>query len=593
MTTSPPDVGDRFAAPQPAEPTPPPELPDTDQSNATRYLCVGAQIDDAFGDSVIQEVLEQHHRAVAPTFGLDLIRVVVHALNARGRRKRRDLLLVILAVADLLIAPVITIVMALSWLWIRFVYRLTRQQRPSWHQRYALYLATIASVIVVPVLALTALLLSVVVGLLTPYVASMPVILVWPARLGFWLPSPLKGCLVFLSLGLAWSVLCWHRLSTRRVLLDTLRPDAFRLGHLPLVPDYHPRIHDRFMRLQEDQRSSNVTVYSGFSPFLGAGDELQTWGFTVDLSQGAQRSDGEVGKPRPFSLTKLHRHVRQRVQALSDPELPPEQRISNLVIEDRLFVSGDAVQRDRRFLPRRDAPPVAQVSPRVIHEMLNKPTGAIRHFKCIRVDSWTREVGFSDFLHFAILGRTLYVEQTACRLLPIRTSYHLIDQLTRRLLPGQLPTLLGETLKELPASLLRAPVELIRQWRSKRREQQQDRLLRRLLDERLAVDYGARLSVRELGQTSGWRNYFQDLDWYRQLRVVQSHVLDAVLDFLEEHDVDTSEFRQRQSAILNNGVFMPGGTVYNSTVAAGPGASAEGAGAGVAGPGQSGPRGKP
>lgn len=402
MTTSPPDVGDRLAAPQPAEPTPPPELPDTDQSNATRYLCVGAQIDDAFGDSVIQEVLEQHHRAVAPTFGLDLIRVVVHALNARGRRKRRDLLLVILAVADLLIAPVITIVMALSWLWIRFVYRLTRQQRPSWHQRYALYLATIASVIVVPVLALTALLLSVVVGLLTPYVASMPVILVWPARLGFWLPSPLKGCLVFLSLGLAWSVLCWHRLSTRRVLLDTLRPDAFRLGHLPLVPDYHPRIHDRFMCLQEDQRSSNVTVYSGFSPFLGAGDELQTWGFTVDLSQGAQRSDGEVGKPRPFSLTKLHRHVRQRVQALSDPELPPEQRISNLVIEDRLFVSGDAVQRDRRFLPRRDAPPVAQVSPRVIHEMLNKPTGAIRHFKCIRVDSWTREgrvLRLSSFRH--------------------------------------------------------------------------------------------------------------------------------------------------------------------------------------------------
>jgi hypothetical protein len=592
MTTTPPDVGDRLAAPHPDEPAPPAPLPDTDQSNATRYLCVGAQVDGAFGDRVIREVLEQHHRAVAPTFGLDLIPVVIHALNGRSRRKRRDLLLILLGALDLLIAPVITIVMALSWLWIRFVYRLTRQQRPFWHQRYALYLATVASVMIVPVLALTALLLSVVVGLLGPYVASMPVIVVWPARLGFWLPSPLAGCLVVLSLGVAWSVLCWHRLSTRRVLLDTLRPDAFRLGHLPLVPDYHPRIHDRFVRLQQDQRSSNVTVYSSFSPFLGAGDERQTWGFTVDLSQGAQRSDGEVGEPRPFGLTKLHRHVRRRLQALSDPALPPEQRISNLVIEDRLFVHGDAVQDDDRFLPRPDAPPVARVPPRVIHEMLNKPTGATRHFKCIRVDSWRREVGFSEFLHFAMQGRTLYVEQTVCRLLPIKRTYHLIDDLTRRLLPGEVPALLWETLKELPASLLRAPVELIHHWRSKHREQQQDRVLRRILDEGLAVDYGARVSVRELGQATGWKNYFQELDWYRQLQIVQSHVLEAILDFLEEHDVDTSEFRQRQSAILNSGVFMPGGTIYNSTVAAGPGSNAEGPGAGGAGPAQIGPRGK-
>jgi hypothetical protein len=593
MTTSPPYVGDRFAGPQPGEPAPSARPPDSDQSNATRYLCVGAQIDDGFGDQVIREVIEQPHRAVAPTFGLDLIPVVVHALNARGRRKRRDMLLVLIAGFDLLIAPVTTVVTALSWLWIRFVYRLSQQQRPHRDRRYALYLATLASVIVVPVLALTALLLSVVVGLLRPYVTRMPVVVAWPARLGFWMPSPLRGCLLVLSLGLAWSVLCSHRLSTRRVLLDTLRLDAFRLGRLPLVPDYHPRIHDRFMRLQQDQRCSNVTVYSGFSPFVGAGDERQTWGFTVDLSRGARRSDGKAEEPRPFGLTKLHRHVRRRLMALADPELPPEQRVANLVIEDRLFMSGGAVQLDPRFLPRRDAPPVAQVSPRVVHEMMNKPTGATRHFKCIRVDSWRREVGFSEFLHFAIQGRTLYVEQTVCRLLPIRTSYHQIDSLTRRLLPGELSALLWETLKELPASLLRAPVELLRHWRSKYREQQQDRVLRRMLKEDLAVDYGARVSVRELGQTSRWKNYFQDLDWYRQLRVVQSQVLDALLDFLEEHDIDTSEFRQRQSAILTNGIFMPGGIIYNSTVAAGPGASAEGPGAGGAGPAQSGPEGKP
>src|SRR5215218_1449375 len=161
-------------------------------------------------------------------------------------------------------------------------------------------------------------------------------------------------------------------------------------------------------------------------------------------------------------------------------------------------------------------------------------------------------------------GRTLYVEQTVCRLLPIQRSYHLIDHLTRRLLPGEWPAMLWETLRELPACLLRAPVELVRHWRSRYREQQQHRILRRMLDEDRPVDYGARYSVRELGQASTWKNYFQELDWYRQLQVVQSQLLDAILDFLEAHDVDTSEFRQRQSAILNTGVFMPGGIIYNS-----------------------------
>lgn len=256
-------------------------------------------------------------------------------------------------------------------------------------------------------------------------------------------------------------------------------------------------------------------------------------------------------------------------------------------------MSGGGVQDDPRFLPRPDAPPVAWVAPRVVHEKLNQPTGTVRHFKCIRVGSWRREVGFSEFLHFAIQGRTLYVEQTVCQLLPIKRSYHLIDDLTRRLLPGEWPAMLWETLKELPSSLLRAPVEVIRHWRSRYREHRQDRVLRRKLDENLPVDYGARVSVRELGQASGLSSYFQELDWYRQLQVVQSQLLDAILEFLEAHDVDTSEFRQRQSMILNTGVFMPGGMISNSIVAGGPGASAQGPGGAGAGPAQTSPRGTP
>jgi hypothetical protein len=575
MRTLPPDVGGRLPpGPQPDSQPSLDQRQDADRSSATRYLCVGAQIDGAFADRVIREVLEQPYRAVAPSFGLNMVPIVVHALNGRSRRKRRDILLVVLALCAFIVSPITATVTALGWLWIRLIYRIARQQWPSWHRRHALYLVAVASVMIVPILALTTFLLSLLVGLLRPYVENIPLVLAWPMYLGFWLPSPVAVLFIVMSLGLAWLILVWDRLSTRRVLIDTLRPEAFSSGILPFVHDYHPRLHDRFHLLQKAQAGSNLTVYSSYSPFLGSGDERQTWGLTIDLSRGARHSDGEVKEPRPFSITKLHRHVRRRLAALGDPRLPHAQRISNLMIEDRLFVSGGAVHRDPRLLPQRDAPPVAQVSARVMREYINNPSGPVRHFKCVRVDSWDREISFSGFLHLAVDGRTLYVELTVCVLLPIKPDYHLIDTLTRSLLPGERGAMLWETFKDVPASLLRAPVELFGYWRSRYREQRQDRVLQKMLYERLPIDYGARVSVRELGEATRYRNYFQALDWYRQLRVIQPEILSAILDFLEEHHIDTSEFRERQSAILNNGVVMLGSNIYNSTIAAGPGSSA-------------------
>ena len=53
------------------------------------------------------------------------------------------------------------------------------------------------------------------------------------------------------------------------------------------------------------------------------------------------------------------------------------------------------------------------------------------------------------------------------------------------------------------------------------------------------------------------------------LKLVEKEILDAIIDFLEAHDIDTSELRERQSMILNNGVIMSGGTVQAETVAMG------------------------
>src|SRR6266540_4017533 len=72
--------------------------PDPTTSAATRYLCVGAHVDPQFADRVIHDVLEERHRAVCPSRGIDLVPIVRHCLAARRRRLARDLAILVVLV---------------------------------------------------------------------------------------------------------------------------------------------------------------------------------------------------------------------------------------------------------------------------------------------------------------------------------------------------------------------------------------------------------------------------------------------------------------------------------------------------------------
>jgi hypothetical protein len=60
-------------------------------SNATRLLCAGVQLDPKFRGEVIVELVKQGHRRTAPAYGYDCVRVLAYALNARRRRRIRNI----------------------------------------------------------------------------------------------------------------------------------------------------------------------------------------------------------------------------------------------------------------------------------------------------------------------------------------------------------------------------------------------------------------------------------------------------------------------------------------------------------------------
>ena len=65
----------------------------SDGEEMTRYLCAAVTIDKALTETVIEQVLEEEHRAIAVTPGLDLVTVLKFAIAANRRRMIRDVLL--------------------------------------------------------------------------------------------------------------------------------------------------------------------------------------------------------------------------------------------------------------------------------------------------------------------------------------------------------------------------------------------------------------------------------------------------------------------------------------------------------------------
>jgi uncharacterized protein YybS (DUF2232 family) len=59
----------------------------------TRYLCAAAHLDLIFRHRVIEQLVNDEHRAFGPSYGVDIVTIVKHCLAARHRKSIRDIIL--------------------------------------------------------------------------------------------------------------------------------------------------------------------------------------------------------------------------------------------------------------------------------------------------------------------------------------------------------------------------------------------------------------------------------------------------------------------------------------------------------------------
>lgn len=485
-------------------------------SAATRYLCVGAQIDEQFAGRAIYELLTERQRASAPSYGIDAVPVLLHCLWATRRHRIRDVILSVMLAVDVAIWFV-TLRSPLQSV------SLFTTSRSIWSSESMRRLAFLAGSVVV--------LIS---------VASVVRMIDW----------------------------AWGRIVIGHTLVkERFNPESARVSLLPWT--------SRRLSAIGRQQYGCLTVYDASSPslFVGAGPEIADveWHFALDLRRKTDADSppgrlGNAGTGEAAAITplELYRHIELRLLELRDPSMGHAYLLPDLEVSDHLFVSG---------LTRKDGVPLLdqaegnQLTSAEMNRIADVPDGLIRHFKSIRVESWGGELVVTAFLHLATQGSTLYAEFTPCLLPPIRPLYHVLDTQPMPSADEWLRVVAG-AIWGAPSALVTAPTRLLPGGRPP------DVLATDHRSSNPSLDRGARTSVRLLGATPRPDHHFQWLDARKYLRVIEVQVLDALVEFLDCKGIDTSDVRARQSTILNKGIIVQNSTLQDVAMVAGDGGNA-------------------
>ena len=446
--------------------------PSTDlkYTETTRYLCAAAHLDANFRSYVIKYVVEEEHKAIGESFGVDAVSVARHCLAARRREMFRDIALLL-----------ILLILIIS-------------------RSFALLIPCI--------------------------------ILAW--------------AIVFIEL---WNA--HYRVIANQLTKTKFNPDAINFR---LDPNLEQKI-----RNTANAQNANLVVYSGFTPFVGAGISIGGWSFALNVQKGKQEMDSTL-EPLPFQVGEMYSYL---TNALTKHD------VVGLSVMDRLYVDGREIRDDQRFLPHPLARPNHQVDPSLIKTFIENPPQSIRYYKCIQVISWKGELVLFIFLRFSKMGQSLFVEANYFLLPPVKEQYYKIDSIEPTLSIRKIGELLAQSAVITPVHWLLSPFRLLAAILRPLQRASEHAAIKRAIGENPSFDYGANSSIRIHASSIRYRQFFQKLDREMYVKIIERQILESIIDFLDKKHIDTTDLKEQRATILNNGVIVSGGSVSAENIAVG------------------------
>jgi len=541
----------------------------------TRYLCGASYVDPAFGDRVVGELMEDAHRAVVPPTGYDLEPVLRHAYRARRIWLAQHALVTLVLLVGLVLAPVGTILLVLAGLALALPALVGGRIGRAKSRRVA-----VVAVLVVLALVLFGLPIVLAIGALLDSFSTGGTSYEDPYTGFDESTEPPSAAFWFVAMGLvglvAFLVVLACRGQTVRVLSTELAPGASSRPNGTTVTG----LAGQRVQTVTAAQHGNVVLHSGYNPFLGAGRVTDAWSVAVELKP-ARPGDGflpprrppDEAAPPPVAIdpVALNRHVKQRVAALSSPDLPDGAAFTSLQLRDQIIASGTR-WRDFPLVDQGLRVPFSVATRDAMDEIVRHPQSSARHFLRVSVGAESRAIRRPDqtvvmpaehqsvmvttFTHIAVEGGMLYVENVAAMLGPIRRKYLDIDHFPRgadvwwEAFKDSLRTAGADIALAAPRLVTTLARRALAWWRSGRADRNS------IEDE--VYDFGARDEVRQMASFTWPMTYLQRLDSTKYAKLVQRRINDAVVDYLRRNGVDTSEYEERVSSYTNNGVVIAG-----------------------------------
>jgi hypothetical protein len=478
-------------------------------SAVTRYLCAGAYLDDDFARAVLDEVVSDPHRGVAPAPGVDVETVARHCLAAVRRGLRRDVVICVILLAIAVTAGLRGI-LVVAWLCstllvLRSIRSLARGELSAAFSQFLVFLL-ISAVCAVGLLA----------QLARNRTGLVP-------DLGTTRLVPVDSfTLLILVVLVLWAVGYLDRVSQFGVLTETLAADRFAPD--PSFPATGTAESDRLAYLAAAQGSALSVYAASAGPFVGFGPVVHGWTASSRLTGSAP------------DAASVYAAVRE---AFSD---------GRFEVRDLVVVPG-WLPRTHPFVEDPPARPVAAIPAAIVADIARRPAGTESYHLALHLPSPTGETAVTGLLRAEVSGGLLTVDVALTALPPVVARYRSIDA-PRPGGPVVMAQMLGAALIDIVRVVPRAPLSLYANLRRA--------LLPRLTPRAEAsTDLGARAGVRELG-TDRHGGQAQEFEATRAANVVSRTVLEAVTTLLERHGHDSADFARAADAVWHKTLDRPG-----------------------------------
>ncbi|MBB5122928.1 hypothetical protein AF335_20360 [Streptomyces eurocidicus] len=545
--------------------------------DATALLRGAAHTDRAFRDKVIAELAEHPYRVPPPSYGVDLVAVLKECLFARRRAARRGALMLVLPLPLLAVdaagalMPLLLVLITRFWL---FVARVVTGALERGAARTGSERAVRGGRVLTGVLWL----------LVVVFLASR----VLGGLGGLVADGTGRHLLTALLVLAGWTVVAAVDLYRRTCLLHLLAT-----GRAPARPDGHGRTAARFRQLARQQADPDV-IYSDYAPFVGAGIEMDSWSFAIELLPDTDRADrpspGERLEKRPpeppaeLTVPAVHARIRAELLRLGEAGRYPGDRLHGIHVDDYVMKSG------RRLGPAADwsgtGPGTAfhRMAPfarRAAAVELGLAPGApvpatwwpdsldvaaeerLRHYLAARVGSWEDEVVLTVFSRVQLQGGLLFLESRAFLLPPIARTYHALDDVMPPADLADWAALVRQALGSAVVLAGEAPRDLVRGPRTSALTTRNEDWYTRMCRTDRVVDHGPRYSVRELAAEPHYQQLFQEMDVARFLTGISTRTVTAVRGCLRDAGYRTSEYDSRANVVFDNSVHV-NGTVHGN-----------------------------